>query len=162
MTDAALAETTADPPSKRSRIPLLLGVVLLLGLGGAGFFATYSGMVFGRHAEGESAPHATDPPKDIAFVALDPIVVPLSEAGETRYLRFAAQLEVLRSHEADVVLLQPRIVDVLNTYLRAVDVSDLSDRTALPRLRAQMLRRVQIVTGEGWVNDLLIAELVLN
>jgi len=32
----------------------------------------------------------------------------------------------------------------------------------LLRLRSQMLRRVQVVTGEGRVRDLLIMEFVLN
>jgi flagellar FliL protein len=51
---------------------------------------------------------------------------------------------------------------VLNTYLRALSIADLEESTALVRLRAQMLRRVQIVTGEGRINDLLIMEFVLN
>ena len=51
---------------------------------------------------------------------------------------------------------------MLNGYLRAVEVADLEDRTALVRLRAQMLRRVQIVTGEGRVRDLLVTEFVIN
>ena len=33
---------------------------------------------------------------------------------------------------------------------------------ALIRLRAQMLRRIQVVSGEGRVRDLLITEFVLN
>ena len=49
----------------------------------------------------------------------------------------------------------PRILDVLNSYLRAVELADLEDPSAMVRLRAQMLRRVQIVTGEGRVRDLL-------
>ena len=56
----------------------------------------------------------------------------------------------------------PRILDVLNTYLRAVEVRDLEQPASLARLRAQMLRRVQVVTGEGRVRDLLITEFVLN
>jgi flagellar protein FliL len=56
----------------------------------------------------------------------------------------------------------PRIVDVLNGYLRAVEVREFEDPAALVRLRAQMLRRVQIVTGEGRVRDLLVTEFVLN
>ncbi len=51
---------------------------------------------------------------------------------------------------------------MLNSYLRAVEVRQLEDPSALLRLRAQMLRRVQIVTGEGRVRDLLISEFVLN
>ena len=58
--------------------------------------------------------------------------------------------------------LMPRVLDVLNTYLRAVEVRDLEEPAALARLRAQMLRRIQVVTGEGRVRDLLIAEFVLN
>ena len=54
------------------------------------------------------------------------------------------------------MMLMPRIQDVLNSYLRAVEVRQLEDPSALLRLRAQMLRRVQIVTGEGRVRDLLI------
>ena len=56
----------------------------------------------------------------------------------------------------------PRILDVLNTYLRAVEVRDLEEPAALVRLRAQMLRRVQVVTGEGRVRDLLVTEFVMN
>ena len=43
------------------------------------------------------------------------------------------------------------------------DVSALTqDPAALPRLRAQMLRRIQVVLGEGKVRDLLVTEFVLN
>ena len=54
------------------------------------------------------------------------------------------------------------ILDVLNGYLRAVEMRELEDPSALVRLRAQMLRRVQIVTGEGRVRDLLVTEFVIN
>ena len=64
--------------------------------------------------------------------------------------------------EADVTKLTPRVMDVLNSYLRAVAVSDLEDPSALVSLRAQMLRRIQLVTGEGRVRDLLIMEFVLS
>ena len=56
----------------------------------------------------------------------------------------------------------PRVLDVLNTYLRAVEVRDLEEPSSLVKLRAQMLRRVQVVTGEGKVRDLLITEFVLG
>ena len=61
-----------------------------------------------------------------------------------------------------MTLLLPRIVDVMNGYLRALDAAELENPAALVRLRAQMLRRIQIVTGEGRVRDLLITEFVLN
>ena len=56
----------------------------------------------------------------------------------------------------------PRINDVLNVYLRAVDERDFEVPRAMVRLRAQMLRRVQLVTPPGAVRDVLIQEFVLN
>ena len=56
----------------------------------------------------------------------------------------------------------PRIIDVLNTYLRAVSEDELGKPAALERLRAQMLRRIQVVTEQGQVKDLLITEFVLG
>jgi len=56
----------------------------------------------------------------------------------------------------------PWIQDVLNTYLRAVSETDLESPAMLDRLRAQMLHRVQVVSGEGLVRDFLISEFVLN
>ena len=62
----------------------------------------------------------------------------------------------------EVMTLSPRVLDVLNSYLRVVEIDELSEPTSLLRLRAQMLRRVQIVTGEGRVRDLLITQFVVN
>ena len=89
-------------------------------------------------------------------------MISLPPGASARHLRFAGQLEVTPEHAAEVSGLMPRVLDVLNTYLRAVEVRDLEEPAALARLRAQMLRRIQVVTGEGRVRDLLIAEFVLN
>lgn len=154
MSDAALPQET---PAKKSRLPLIIGLVMALILGGAGFYATFTGLIL--------APKKDDgvlalPP--IAFVPLEPVVISLGTAANRQHLRFQAQLEVDTAHQAEVALLTPRILDVLNSYLRAVAVSELEDGAALVRIRAQMLRRIQIVTGEGRVRDLLITEFVLN
>ena len=69
---------------------------------------------------------------------------------------------VPKSRQSAVETVQPRVVDVLNSYLRAVKVADLEDPSALVRLRSQMLRRVQVVAGPGNVNDLLVMEFVMN
>ena len=159
-----------DAPKKKSKLPLILGLVLALAGGGGGFFATYSGMIMGAHtpetdahAESHDDPgHGTSDMPDIAFVAIDPLVVSLGHGSSAQHLRFKAQLEVPSKHQADVETLLPRVVDVLNSYLRALEVADIANAAALVRLRAQMLRRIQIVTGTGRVNDLLIMEFVLN
>ena len=146
---------------KKSKLPLILGVVLFLVLGGGGFYAVYTGLILAPVAGHPSAEHVTDLP-DIAFVPLEAVTITLGEVEDSVHLRFAAQLEVEKIRKDEVTLLMPRILDVLNSYLRAVEVAELGDPHALVRLRSQMLRRIQIVTGEGRVRDLLVTEFVLN
>ncbi|WP_309664852.1 flagellar basal body-associated FliL family protein [Tabrizicola sp.] len=157
-----MAEATLDQTQKkRSKLPLVIGVLLALVLGGGGFYATYTGLLFG-HTEAAKSHDAPGPLTGIAFVPLEPMVISLGPDAGSKYLRFSAQVEVVDSAVADVTQLSPRILDVLNSYLRAIDSSSIEDPSAMARLRAQMLRRIQIVTGEGRVRDLLITEFVLN
>jgi flagellar FliL protein len=93
---------------------------------------------------------------------MEPIVVTLNRASGVQQLRFRAQLEVNQADQDEVETVLPRVVDVLNSYLRALELEDLTDPMALPKLRAQMLRRINIVTGQGRVRDLLIMDFVLN
>ncbi len=69
-------------------------------------------------------------------------------------------MSIILPHSSSGLL--PRVLDVTNTYLRAVEVSQLEDPAALIRIRSHLLRRIQLVTGEGRVNDLLITEFILN
>ncbi len=160
----ALVPLDDAPPKRKGKLPVILGLVGALALGGGGFFVTYAGIYPPKPAEeGEVA--AADPAAplpDVAFVAVEPIVISLGPQSTARHLRFASQLEVTTPYAKDVTLLLPRIVDLLNSYLRAVEITQLEDPAALVRLKAQMLRRIQIVTGEGRVRDLLISEFVLN
>ncbi|TMM52494.1 flagellar basal body-associated FliL family protein [Sulfitobacter sabulilitoris] len=165
MSDQDDPETeTNDAPRKTSKLPLLIGLVLGMAGGGAGFYATWSGMILApesdSHADTENDVIGDTP--DIAFVAVDPLTISLAGSDNAQYLRFRAELEVPSAHQSHVELLLPRVVDVLNGYLRALEVADLEDPSALIRLRAQMLRRVQVVAGPGRVNDLLVMEFVLN
>ena len=66
------------------------------------------------------------------------------------------------NQEDNVRKVLPRIVDVLNGYLRALRMEDLEDPATLVRIRAQMLRRIQVITGPDAVSDLLIVEFMLN
>lgn len=161
------------PQNARPKLPLLLGLVLALAGGGGGFYAVYSGLIPGGAMQGNAAAShggstagqehedAVAAMPDIAFVPIRPLVISLNSSQGT-HLRFRAQLEVKSAYKSEVEHLLPRVVDVLNGYLRAIDLADLKNNAALVRLRAQMLRRVQVVTGGGRVSDLLIMEFVLN
>ncbi|MEM6939011.1 MAG: flagellar basal body-associated FliL family protein [Pseudomonadota bacterium] len=153
-----------DEPKKPSKMPLIIGLVLALVGGGGGFFATWSGMILAPNAEVAKEKDVSEENEgpSVAYVAIDPLVISLPESAKSRHLRFRAQLEVPPGAQEKVDVLLPRVVDVLNSYLRALETSDLEDPSALARLRSQMLRRVQVVTGPGNVNDLLIMEFVLT
>ncbi len=157
---AATEETPEEAPKKKSKLPLLLGLVLAVALGGGGFYATYSGLILGGN--GEQARPSVDPMPDVAFVSVTPLIISLGRNSPNRHLRFTADLEVPKAHTAEVQQLMPRILDVMNTFLRAVDSSQFEDPSALVKLRAQLLRRVQLVVGEGRVRDILVTEFVLN
>lgn len=152
-----------EAPAKASKLPLVLGLVLALVGAGGGFFATWSGMILGPEASAETAAvEEEEPVPEVAFLPVDPIVVSLSGKSEPAFLRFRAQLEVPANKKSDVETLMPRVVDVLNSYLRALRTADIEDPNALARLRSQMLRRIKIVAGENRVNDVLVMEFVIN
>ena len=162
---AAADEATDDPDAKKGGKGMIVGLALALVLGGGGFYASYSGLVPGL---GGGTAKEPEKPLEImvattaVFVPIDRMVISLGRANAAKHLNFGAALEVEPEFKEEVELLKPRILDVLNTYLRAVEMRDIENPAAMTRLRAQMLRRVNIVTGEGRVKDLLITEFVLN
>jgi len=180
MTDARKTTEIADRAAP-SRLPLLIGLVLAIAGGAAGFHAVRAGLLpVGPGVTGQEAAAATavaagtgdggngvaaQEPVDfshLVYVPVEPLVISFADGGRSRHLRFRAELEVPEDAAREVARVMPRIVDVLNTYLRALRISDLEESASLPRLRAQMLRRVQAVVGRKRVNDLLVMEFVLN
>lgn len=167
-----MSDTTVDEgemeAKKPSRLPLIIGIVLALAGGGGGFFAVQSGMIGGGSGAHTAEEHVAEdlpdpaPLPQVAFVEVPQITVSLGPHSDVEHLRFRASLEVPVAHEAEVQGILPRVQDVLNSYLRALEPEDLRAQGALVRLRGQMLRRVKLVAGEGRVRDLLVLEFVLN
>ena len=88
---ADTAETEDNVPQKRSKMPLILGLVLALLGGGGGFFVMYSGMLGGTEQMTDETPDKKEDPDlpmadsgaDVAFVTIDPLVISLNQAGGT-------------------------------------------------------------------------------
>ncbi len=163
MADETEPEPTEEK-TKGGKKGLIIGLLAALLAGGGGFYATYAGLILAAPAAtADHAPESTLPPlPDIVFIPLEPMVVSLGSAASAKFLRFSAQLDVDPASAEAVKMVLPRIIDVLNTYLRAVSEEELGKPAALERLRAQMLRRIQVVTEHGQVKDLLITEFVLG
>ena len=156
MTDAT---ATPEPPPKTSRRWVLIALPLAALLAGGGFYATWSGLLALPDRAPAGKPEATMP---VAYVPLRDIVVTLGSRGNSSQLLFSADLEVDAADQRAVSAMTPRFIDVLNSYLRALEPEEIEHPAALVRLRAQMLRRMQIVAGDGLVRDLLIIEFVLR
>ena len=186
-TDGNAHEAAGNP----SKVPLIIGLLAAIAFGAGGFYASYSGLLInligGTDAASQkttaaagtingigpetsyagdraatAGPESLSAPLTATFVEIDPLVVSLGAGQSLAHLRFRGHLEVNTGAEDTVQALMPRVMDVLNGYLRATRPEELSDPTMLIRLRAQMLRRVQLVVGEGLVKDLLVSEFVLN
>jgi flagellar FliL protein len=164
------SETGAGKPG--GRLLIAAGALALL-LGGGGFYAVYSGIVAlpfledGHAAEsagptGEAGAAARVEFQPGAYVTLDPLVISLGPQSKAAHLRVALVIEAEPGRQAEVEAVRPRVVDVLNVFLRAVDEREFAQPRSMERLRAQMLRRVRLVAPEGAVRDLLVQEFVLN
>ena len=157
------AENTAAPanpvPNKGKVMPLLLGLVGAAGLGGGVFFAVYTGVVLSPK---QTLPAAAQAVPDFDFVPIEVITISLPPQSGARFLRFAGQIEVAEAAHEDMMRMQPRFIDLINTYLHAVDIDDLRQPAALIRLRAQILRRLQMIAGDGLIRDVLITEFILD
>jgi flagellar FliL protein len=151
---------TEETPAPKHRFPLLMVLLAALLLGGGGFAVTYLGLADGLIGGAAKVAKEQVGPEP-RFLELEPLMIAVGGEGSRRQLRFRAFLE-LSEEAGHVAALQPRLLDVLATYLRAVDVAELEDPRALLRLRAQMLRRAQIVAGEDAVRDLLIVDFVIT
>jgi flagellar FliL protein len=159
----------SDETTKKKQglmLPLIMGVGLAALGGGGGYWAVTMGPFAPEDtADAEEAGEPQEPEMpgpDVVFVPLDPVVISLGPEVRGEHLMFTAQLEVPSQYEAEVAHLLPRVLDVLNSYLRVISLEEISEPTSLAILRAQILRRIQVVTGPGRVQDLLVTQFVVN
>lgn len=75
------------------------------------------------------------------FLEIEPIKISLGGVAKGRQLIFEGYIEVNSENDEDVRKVMPRIMDSLNTYLRAIEYSDIDEPSSLIRLRLHMLRR---------------------
>lgn len=150
--------------STKSKATLFIGIFAsILGLSG-GFYATYYGLLFTEKHVDTSVSQTTEPEEvaEISFIPVDQIIVSLRPGSSNKHLSFRSQLEVPAAYREDVEHLLPRIIDIMNGYLSALDTADFENPAIIVRLRSQLLRRVQVVAGTERINDLLVMEFVLN
>lgn len=150
-------------PAKGSKLKFLILLVAILGVGGGAGFVGYSGLIdLDGLLGGKAGSGGGRAAEESEFVALPELIIPLREGASSRHLRAVLHIEVVAGAGERVKKLEPRVLHVLNTFLRAVEERDLQSPGSFDRIHAQMLRRVKLVAGEQDVRDVLIGEFILQ
>ncbi len=168
MADQDKKEDAEEAPPKPSAAKMLISSALsAIVLGGVAAGVAF--VIPGSDKKCAVETVAADAPKekeknyeDVAFVNLEPLVISLGPNANSQYLKISITLETSQSQLKTIEHLRPKFRDVLNVYLRAVDESDLTEPAAMTRLRAQMLRRMQLIAPAGAIDNVLITDFVLN
>lgn len=176
----------ATNPKKKFKLILVASFAALL-LGGGAFYAVTAGLIdgllpggaghgdqatiqaddshsaYGAHTDARSGQgdraSASGP---ATFVMLEPLIISLGPESRSKHLKVTLAIDASPGRGPEIRNVMPRVVDILQGFLRAVDEREFEIPRSMDRLRAQMLRRVQLVTPTGSVQDLLIQEFVLN
>ena len=164
--DSDRPSTDDVEPKRRGKLGLIVTLTISLAFGGGGFFATKSEMlsVFlsdGLTASDEKMGLASEDFGSLSFLELDPLSISVGSSSATKELRLRAFLQT-RTADPKIAALQPQILDIFATYLRAVPINELGDPTALLKLRVQLLRRVRLLVGSDAITDLLIVDFVVT
>jgi flagellar FliL protein len=135
--------------SKKSKLPMILGVVSALLLGGAGGFgaATLTGSGDQVEASGEVAvdPESGEPMEPVderSILDLGQFTVNLRGAGGGRVLRMEVQVEASASFEESILARKPELRDSVLSLASDYAYADLEGVDGKTRLRDEMLGRI--------------------
>jgi flagellar FliL protein len=118
-------------------------------------------------AEGEANPALgviSDGPDGVVFYTLPDIVVNIQTAGgRPAYLKLKLTLEMKDAALAEHLQAEmPRMQDMFQSFLRELRPEDLAGSAGTFQLRAEILRRVNLIAAPGKVDAVLIEEMLVN
>lgn len=158
--DGMAPVVTAQTRGNKKRL-IIGGVVASLIFGGVGIaYATgLIGRLTGTNAEARAAdvtvPGSVDIPEIVANLNAGP--------HRTSFVRVKARLELSsKSDEAAVQVLQPRMQDLFQTYLRDMRPDELRGSAGTYRLREELIARANIALAPARVTGILFVELLIQ
>ena len=191
VTDGADGEAEGAPAKKKLPLLFIIipaALVVLGGGGGAAFFlmqpkaaaaegghgekaaghapAKKSGGGHGA-AEGEADPALgviSDGPDGVVFYTLPDMTVNIQAPdGRPMYLKLKLTLEMKDADLAHHLQAEmPRMQDMFQGFLRELRPDDLAGSAGSFQLRAEILRRVNLIAAPGKVDAVLIEEMLVN
>lgn len=144
---------------------LVLGILALVLIGGAGTFTVLKmGYLGGHGAEAKEALEAeAAAKKTVSFVDLPEMTVNLDSEDRAQYLKVKIALEVSEQKLAqDIQPMMPRVLDTFQTYMRELRPSDLEGSAGLFRLKEELTKRVNVAVYPAKVDAVLFKEIVVQ
>ena len=113
---------------------------------------------------GAGAPVIKEGPDGVVFYTLPDIVVNMQAAdGRSTFLKLKLTFELPDEETAEHLTPNlPRLQDMFQTFLRELRPEDLNGSQGSYQLRAELLRRVNLVAAPSKVNAVLIEEMLIN
>ena len=105
-----------------------------------------------------------DGPDGVTFFTLPDLVVNIQAPdGRPTYLKLKLTLETRDAHVAEQLQGElPRMQDMFQSFLRELRPEDLAGSSGTFQLRAEILRRVNLIAAPGKVDAVLIEEMLVN
>jgi flagellar FliL protein len=115
-------------------------------------------------APGVGAPVIKEGPDGVVFYTLPDIVVNMQAVdGRSTFLKLKLTFELPDEETAEALTPNlPRLQDMFQTFLRELRPEDLNGSQGSYQLRAELLRRVNLVAAPSKVNAVLIEEMLIN
>lgn len=103
-------------------------------------------------------------PDGVTFYTLPDIVVNIQAPdGRPTHLKLKLTLEMHDAHVAEQLQTEmPRMLDMFQGFLRELRPEDLAGNAGTFQLRAEILRRVNLIAAPGEVDAVLIEEMLVN
>jgi len=148
-------------------IPLML-VAVIAGLWFSGILPPLLGMGGADKAKGEA--HPADQPAETAaakppsFIDVPEMVANLNSAGKRQaFVKLKARIELAKADDLPVVqAAMPRVLDMLQTYLRETRPEELRGSAGTWRLREELIARANIAVAPAHVVDVLFVEMLIQ
>jgi len=171
---AAAAEGEAPAKKRGKKKLLLLAMPLVLvgvlaGLWFGGILPPLLGM--GPKPAAKPGAHPADQPaaaaqvvKPPAFVDVPEMIANLNSPGRRQaFVKLKARIEVARPEDVAVVQADmPRVLDMLQTYLRETRPDELRGSAGTWRLREELIARANIAVAPARVVDVLFTEMLIQ
>ena len=144
---------------KKNGISILLIILICAFIGGWWFYKSLQSEQLTQQAQ------LSDDINKIMFVPLDEITVNLKHgvSQNMTWLRIKVTLEVQGKNNYDVVSqLTPKIVDIVQTYLKELRQSDLEGSFGIYKIKDEMMMRINTVLHPVRIEAILFQEMIIQ